>query len=233
MLKEEIVTRSPVRALDGLIGGGLKAGEIGVICSQSGVGKTSVLVQLALDKLLQGRRVIHVSFSQHSDYVMTWYNNMFAELAREQNIENAGGLRDELVRNRVLMNFNQDGITGEGILKSLRTMIVDGGFKADALIIDGYDFARGSADRLQGVKDFALELGLEVWYSCTIHREEGPYDGRGIPTVLAGFLDLLAVVITLEPKQSHIEIAIPKNRERFDPAAISLRLDPGTLLIKR
>ncbi len=75
-------------------------------------------------------------------------------------------MQSDLVKNRVLMNFNQDGISTEMILKSLKAMIVDGGFKADTLIIDGYDFSKSDADQLNAMKAFAKELDLSVWYSC-------------------------------------------------------------------
>jgi predicted ATP-dependent serine protease len=56
MINEELIQRSPIRILEKSIHGGLKAGEIGAVASQRGVGKTSVLVQVALDKLLQGKK---------------------------------------------------------------------------------------------------------------------------------------------------------------------------------
>ncbi len=52
MVKEDLIQRSPVRVFEKSLRGGLQSGEIGVIASQSGIGKTSVLVQIALDKLL-------------------------------------------------------------------------------------------------------------------------------------------------------------------------------------
>ena len=76
MLKEELIAKSPVRLLEKSIEGGLKTGNIGVIASRKGIGKTSVLVQLALDKLLQGEKVIHVSFTAHASYVISWYENI-------------------------------------------------------------------------------------------------------------------------------------------------------------
>ena len=79
MVKEELIQRSPVRIFEQSIHGGLKAGEIGVIASQSGIGKTSVLVQLGLDKLLQAKKIIHVSFTQHTHYVLAWYEDIFDE----------------------------------------------------------------------------------------------------------------------------------------------------------
>ena len=50
MVKEELIQRSPVRIFMNSIRGGLGPGELGLIASPSGIGKTSVLVQIALDK---------------------------------------------------------------------------------------------------------------------------------------------------------------------------------------
>lgn len=231
MVKQELIQRSPVRVFEKSIHGGLKAGDIGVIASRKGVGKTAVLVQIALDKLFQGKKVIHVSFTQHTDYVIAWYEDIFAEIAKKKNLENAAEVKNELVKNRVLMNFNQDGVTSDQILRSLRAMIVDGGFKADALIIDGYDFSRSTVERIAGVKKFATELGLEVWYTCTTSGDDPVLDKRNIPLVLKDYLDVIDVVIVLEPKLDYIQFSVSKDRATFNPNALDLKLDTKTLLI--
>jgi hypothetical protein len=231
MVKDELVQRSPVRIFEKSIHGGLKAGEIGIISSQSGIGKTSVLVQIALDKLLQSRKVIHVSFTQHTAYVLAWYEDIFEEFTKKKNLENAAEVKNGITKNRVLMNFNQDGVTVEQVLRSLRAMIVDGGFKAEALIIDGLDFNKIGVDRLSLVKDFAKELGLEVWYSLNVHSSGPQYDKRNIPLIIADYADITDVVIVLEPKPDHIELTVSKDRSTFNPEHMNLRLDPRTLLI--
>lgn len=231
MVKQELIQRSPVRIFEKSIHGGLKSGEIGVIASRKGVGKTAVLVQIALDKLFQGKKVIHVSFTQHTDYVIAWYEDIFSEIAKKKNLEHAIEVKNDLVRNRVLMNFNQDGITSDQILRSLRAMIVDGGFKADALIIDGFDFARTTVERISGVKQFAQELGLEIWYSCTVGADETVYDKRNIPLLLKDYVELIDVIVVLEPKQDFIQFSVSKDHASYNPAALELRLDTKTLLI--
>ena len=70
MVLSELIQRSPIRIFEQSIHGGLTPGELGIIASPSGIGKTSVLVQIALDKLLQDKKVIHISFTQHTDYVL-------------------------------------------------------------------------------------------------------------------------------------------------------------------
>jgi len=231
MILSELIQRSPVRIFEQSIHGGLKTGEIGIIASQSGVGKTSVLVQLALDKLLQGKKVIHVSFTQHNHYVLAWYEDIFDEFISKKNLENAGEVKNEVVKNRVLMHFNQDGMSKDQIIKSLRAMIIEGGFKADSVIIDGFDFSRADRERITGVKAFAQELGLSVWYSCTVPDGSGQYDKENIPLLFKDFADLVDVVIVLEPKPDHIELSVSKDRSTHDTKAMAMRLDPKTLLI--
>jgi len=231
MILNELLQRSPIRIFERSIHGGLGPGEIGIIASRAGIGKTSVLVQLALDKLLQGKKIIHVSFTQHANYVIAWYEDIFGEFIGRKNLENAGEIKNEVVKNRVLMNFNQDVMSKDQIIKSLRTMIVEGGFNAEAVFIDGLNFSLADRERIANVKAFAGELGLSVWYSCTVKEEGRQYDKQNIPLVLGDFADLVDVVIALEPKQDHIEFSVSKDRGSFDTKTMAMRLDPKTLLI--
>jgi len=232
MVKEELIQRSPVRIFEKSIHGGLKAGEIGIIVSQAGIGKTSMLVQLALDKLLQGKKVIHVSFTQHTHYVLAWYEDIFDELFIGKKLDNASDVKDEIVKNRVLMNFNQDVMSKEQILKSLRAMIKEGGFAAESIIVDGFDFSRAGREQIANVKTFAKELGLSVWYSCTV-KENGQlqYDADKMPLALKDYADLADIVIVLEPKPDHIELYVSKDRDAHGIETHAMRLDPKTLLI--
>ena len=231
MVISELVQRSPVRILMDSIHGGLEPGELGLIASPSGIGKTSVLVQIALDKLLQGKKVIHVSFAQHTDYVLVWYENIFQEFTRKKNLEVEQDVKDDIIKNRVLMKFNQDGLTVEQILKSLRALIKDGGFNADLVIVDGFDFSGAGKSNIAGVKTFAREMGVSVWYSCTVKGDEPLYDNRNIPLVLKDSADLFDVIIILYPKPDHIALGVTRNRDAYNPEHQALKLDPKTLLI--
>lgn len=231
MVKQELIQRSPVRIFEQSIKGGLKTGEIGIIASPNGIGKTSVLVQIALDKLLQAQKVIHVSFTQHNDYVLAWYENIFEEFIKKQDVENLSEVKDDLVKNRVLMHFNQAGISGDQVLRSLKAMIQEGGFKAESLIIDGFDFAQTNHEYIATVKAFARDLGLSIWYSCNFLEGASSYTAQKIPVIIKDYLDLVEVVIVLEPKTDHIALSVSKDRDAYNLEALALRLDPRTLLI--
>jgi len=231
MVKEELIQRSPVRVFMKSIQGGLKPGELGLIASPSGIGKTSVLVQIALDKLLQEQKIIHISFTQHNDYVLAWYNDIFNEFVMKKNLENEQDVRNDLVKNRVLMKFNQEGLTVDQITRSLRAMIRDGGFAANHLIIDGYSFSSAEGKNISRIKEFAVELGLSVWFSCTV-RDEPFYDVKNIPVIINDYAGFFDVIVTLNPKHDYIELAVSKDRELVSPENPALKLDPKTLLIQ-
>jgi len=229
MVLNELIQRSPVRIFEKSIHGGLKAGEIGIIASPSGIGKTSILVQLALDKLLQNEKVIHVSFHQHTNYVLAWYGDIFDEFTKKKNLEHSADVKTDLVKNRVLLNFSQDGVTEQQILKSLKALIVEGHFNALSIIIDGFDFSRTTRRSMEAVKAAAQELGVSFWYSCNVNDK--PFEKHNIPLVLKDYFDLLDVVIVMEPAPDHIELTAIKDRNSEDLEHLAVKLDPKTLLI--
>ena len=231
MVKEELIQRSPVRIFMNSIHGGLRGGELGLIASPSGIGKTSMLVQIAMDKLLQGKKVIHVSFTRHTDYVLAWYEDIFNEFIRKKNLENEEEVKNDIVKNRVLMRFTQEGHPVESIIKSLSAMIGDGGFNADCIIVDGFDFTATSQERVSKVKAFAAKMGVSIWYSCNVQGEKPLYDKRNIPLVIKDYEDCFEVIILMEPKQAHIALTVSKDRDSYNPEHMALELDHRTLLI--
>jgi hypothetical protein len=108
-------------------------------------------------------------------------------------------------------------------------MIVDGGFGAEVIIIDGFDFSIAERGRISALKDFAAETGICVWYSCDLAGSPA-YDKHGIPSVVKEFEDLIDVVIALEPKGACTELRVIKEHGSYSKAD-AVRLDPKTLLI--
>ena len=231
MVKSELIRRSPLRIFEKSIHGGLGNGNIGVVASRKGVGKTATLVHIATDKLLRGKHVIHVSFSSRVDHIITWYEDIFREIARKRDLESAVDVHDELVKNRVIMNFRQEGLKTGHILKSLRAMIQDGNFAADCVIFDGYDLDIAEKEDLLAIEKFARQINLEVWFSISLKGDEPLYDERGIPKMLLPYMDSLAVVITLLYSGDFVHLRVVKDHGTIDLKEMNLKLDPKTLLI--
>ncbi len=223
MIKDELFERSPIRCFEKATNGGLKAGELGLLTAKKGLGKTSVLVQFGVDTLLQDKQVVHVSFDQQSSNVISWYQDIFTEIAKKKNIANISDLVTELVRKRVILNFNQDAVALPQIVKTLKAL-EEGGITASCMVIDGVDLAKLTAADVQVVADYAKEAGAVVWFSANA-------DDGDINSVLpADLQNIFAAVVHLESKTDAIEVVLQKIHN--DPAKPSgLKLDSKTLLI--
>ena len=233
MVKDELIKRSPLRVFEKSIHGGLGTGNIGVLASPKGVGKTACLVHIATDKLLQGKHVIHVSYSSRVDHIITWYEDIFKEIAKTPKMRSALDEFDDLIRNRVIMNFKQDGTRTEQVLRSLEAMIVHANFRAQTVIVDGFDFAPAGPEELAKFKEFAGRLGLEIWFSASLRGEEPLFDEQGIPRELRPSLGVIDVLISLELHGDHVHFNLVQDHGRLAPRDLRLRLDPTTLLIAK
>lgn len=231
MVKTELIKRSPLRILEKSIHGGLEKGNIGVVASRKGIGKTACLVHIATDRLLQGQHVIHVSFSGRTDHIINWYEDIFKEIAKKRELESALDVHDEIIKNRVIMNFSQDGVTTEQIINGLDAMIRSGNFAADVIVVDGFDFEKASAEGFVALKEFAKDLGVVLWFSASLKGEEPVFNDRGIPQELEDMLDQVEVLVTLRYEKDHVQLRLVKDHNRENIEDLHLQLDPKTLLI--
>lgn len=228
MLKEELIKRSPLRILEKSIHGGVGQGNIGVITSKRGAGKTACLVHIAIDKLFQGKHVIHLSFSAKTDHIIDWYETLFQEIAEKRSLEGVREIHDSLVQNRVIMNFSQSGIRIEQAINSLKALITDGHFNADVIVIDGYNFNTGDISTFTTLKAFAKDHGITIWATADIG---GTFNEKGIPSNIVPFIDEIAVLINLHNQDNHIVLSLIKDHDRYVDEDLHLKLEPGTLLI--
>jgi len=231
MVIEDLVKRSPLRILENSIHGGLGKGNIGVLASRKGVGKTACLVHIATDKLFQDKPVIHVSYSSRVDHIIRWYEDIYRELARRMDLEPDTEIHDELVRKRVIMNFNQEGTRTEQVLRSLEAMVQHGRFAAETIIVDGFSFPQSSPDDLRRFKEFAGRMQLELWFSASLKGPEPLFDEQGIPVELRSCLDHIDVLITLRHWNDRVQLRLIKDHGYTSPSELRLSLDPTTLLI--
>ena len=223
MIKAELFERSAVRCIEKATNGGLKAGQLGLLTSKKGLGKTSVLVQFGLDDLFKGKQVFHVSFAQQSSYMISWYQDIFAEIAKKKNISNVSELLDEVVQKRVILNFNQDAVTLDQVVKTVKAL-AESGIKANSILVDGVDFSKVSADSLKVVADYAKENNISVWFSASS-------DSDVIADTLSSELEpLFACVLHLAQKSDSVELQALKLPEG-SANTLSVRLDSKTLLM--
>ena len=231
----ELNELSPLRVFDESLGGGLGRGNLGVLVSRHGVGKTACLVHLATDRLLHGEYVIHVSFSGNVEHVINWYKEVFREVAEGRSLDDAATVYNNILSNLVVMNFSQENVTIDKVLSSLETLIKHGSFKADAILFDGYKLTVATEEDVRKIKEFAQKMNLEVWFSVSPVRSDAMYDKYGVPDSMGKYVDLIDVLIGLvynEELDKVVMTAVKAPGEIMEkPMGVSL--DPKTMLISK
>ncbi|MBQ9494024.1 MAG: hypothetical protein IJR50_00120 [Treponema sp.] len=224
MNKDDFINHSPVRCFDKITNGGLQVGEMGLVTAKKGLGKTSVLVQFGLDALLHGKPLAHVSFDQHSSNVISWYDSIFAEIAKQKNITDNPELKDTVVRDRVILNFSQETFSLPKVINTLKALKT-GGVNISALIVDGMNLDKVSKDDIDAVSKFVKEENIVAWFSDT---KEGEKLDDSCRSELQPYFEAICHLL---PKTEGIALAVLKLR---DNAAIAetVSLDTKTLLMR-
>jgi hypothetical protein len=230
MVRKELIKRSPLRILEKSTHGGVGKGNIGVIASKKGVGKTACLVHIATDQLFSGKHIIHLSFSQNPNHIVWWYENIFKEIAKNYKLASAMDVHDEIIKNRLIINFEQKNISVKNIEEKIKIIIEKGNFNVETIIVDGYDFEKSDINEFKEFKNFALNNSFEFWFSATLKNCKT--NEIGIPEILLPYINDISVLICLEPKNDFIHLNLIKDHnEKIKTKNMHLKLDPHTLLI--
>ncbi len=220
MDKKDFIDHSPVRYFDKLSAGGLKASEMGLITAKKGLGKTSVLVQFGIDSLLQGKSLVHVSFDQHSSNVISWYSSILSEIAKKKHLNDISGLAEEIMRDRTILNFNQETFSLPKVVNTLKAL-KEGGINVGAVVVDGLDLEKTSKADLDCFKNFVAENGMTAWFSFTSESADLK------STLAADKLEDFATVCHIASAGNGLELSLLKNGEG------KVNLDPKTLLMTK
>ena len=164
MEKKDLIAHSPVRFFDATKAS-LKEGEMGLITAKKGLGKTSILVQFGIDSLLNDNALVHVSFDQQSSNVIAWYSSVLSEIAKKKNFS-AEEVNEEIVRNRTILNFNQETFTLPKVVNTLKAL-KEGGSKINSIVVDGLDLDKTSTDDLDCIANFVKSQKMTAWFSFT------------------------------------------------------------------
>lgn len=247
MLSKEVNERSPMRVFERSIHGGLGRGKIGVVLSRAGVGKTALLVHIALDNLLRDRRVLHISHEHAVDHVRAYYDELFNDIARRHKLEQQDMVRLDIERRRLIYSHlaksDEPPVSLRGGSSSISEIQETIGFAREVanfapevVIIDGFDFERASLEAVQTLEEMAREIDAEIWLSAKTRERvelasEAPAAPGSTPTPLRRFFDHLGVIVLLQPEGDVVRLRLLKDHDSPDVADLHLRLDPTTMRV--
>ncbi len=234
MLKKDLIDKNPLRILNPGAEKCADAQRMGLVIARAGIGKTAILVQMALDSLLRGNQVLHVSIGQSLEKTKTWYKDLFKDIAKTYELENFSEVKEEIIRNRMIMTFNENSYSHPKLEERLNDLVAQGLFDPHCIVVDGFDFANADRETLSAMRDFVYAKKLQVWFTATAHREDTRKSADGVPAPCHEVDDLFDTVIFLraESKRENLILDILKDATGRVEAGEKLDLDPETLLVK-
>jgi KaiC/GvpD/RAD55 family RecA-like ATPase len=230
MLKQELILRNPLAHLGFETEDILAAGGFGAVLAHAGVGKTALLVQLALNSMLRNQNVLHVSLNDPVNKVTLWYGELFHHLADQYEATQIKKLWDSMLPHRFIMTFRVESFSVPRLEERLNDLTEQGIFKPKMMIIDGLHCDTPTRPALVALKALAVKNGLHVWFTVHTHRQEKP-GNDGFPASFSPVADLFDLVLELQTEHANVHIKPLRGAAPTDPAAVLL-LDPSTMLIK-
>lgn len=233
MLKEDLIQKNPLRVLSPADQGKEVAPRMGLVMARAGLGKTAILVQIALDSMLRGNKVLHVSIGQTLEKTRIWYDDIFKYIAKAANLENAVEVQEETMRQRMIMTFNETSFSVVRLKERLKDLIDQEIFQPDCLVVDGFDCSASPEKILGELRELIQELNLNIWISAVSHRGDERVSDDGVPAPCHTASKLFDTVILLQPKSDKKGIALNIMKDDFHAgfSGKSLNLDPSTLMI--
>ena len=232
-MEKSMTDRSPVRIFERAIGGGLGAGNFGVVLSRPGVGKTAFLIGLAVDHLLQGKKVLYISTKESVEHISDFFEQIFQSMAESLGLDEVARRQLRMERNRHIHVYNRKTFSVDKLEQAVGFLDDAMGFTPTLVIMDGSPrFENTEEWELEGIRKLATKWGAEVWASSNTHREGQEVDARGVPAVVAKFDKHVDVVVDLVPENEHVEVKVIKEHDNPEIAQVQLEVDPRTMLLR-
>lgn len=230
MIKQELILRNPLRHLGFETEDILPAGGFGAVLAHAGVGKTALLVQLALNSMLRSRNVLHVSLQDPVNKVTLWYGELYNHLASQHEGAQINKLWDSVLPHRFIMTFRVESFTVPKLEERLNDLTIQGIFKPEMMIIDGFHCDASMRNTLIALKTLAGKNGMHVWFTVHTYSHEKP-GLDGLPASFSPVADLFDLVLELQTEHADVHIK-PLRGATANAPATDLLLDPSTMLIK-
>jgi len=233
MAEKSMIDRSPVRIFERAIGGSLGVGNLGVVLSRQGVGKTAFLIGLAVDQLLQGKKVLYISTQESVEHIHDFFEQIFHAMAESLEMDDVARRQLLMERNRQIQVYNRKTFSVEKLEQAVGFLEDAMGFSPDMVVMDGTPrFEHSEEWELDNIKELMNKWEAEWWASSSTHREGQEVDDRGVPEDVARFDDKLSVIVNLVPENDHTKVVLVKEHNNPEIAKVQLEVDPSTMLLR-
>lgn len=244
--EEKLIVPSGIRKLDEYIGGGLKAGQVGVWLGGTGVGKSIVLPHCGRRGVVEGLKVAHYTLELDDKdiaerYDAGWSSVALGDLAAQTKIvERRLASLGRQYGNSLIIKFYPTRTATLNTIRSHVRQLHSLGFKPDLLVVDYLDLLKPLTSYNDEYADLgaitadlrglAGELSLPIWTATQVNRgglnvEVVDLEHIGDSLKKAQIADIVvAICMTKEERQKNeARLYLAKNRN--GPTGVTVKIE--------
>lgn len=220
-VSQELYSGSPVAPLAAALDARLTAGAVGIVVAPPGIGKSTMLVHLALRAMLVGDGVLHVALRDTVEHARAHYDEVFrAVFARTRMLlDGRDGVEAQVVaeRHRMIHSFAGRPFDADQVRRHLELLGEAAQFRPKLLLLDGFEL-EGLERHFTAVAELARHAGAMAWVSV---RADGP-----LPPSLAQRAGAVLRLASHGPVV-HLTLEGTDHRLALDPSALLESSDEG------
>jgi len=207
-------------------------GNLGLVMSRAGVGKTAFLTGIGVDALLSGQKVLHISLERTIDKIRDQYDEkLVGMLKRNKKLEHLSALQLTMERNRHIHTYIGQSFTVDRLRQVLDLLRDSMEFVPAVIILDRMEYAEVDEPAIAEIRALAAEVGAEMWMACRTHRD-GPQAAPGhLPPPADGFEQHVDLAFRLDPYNAKVRLHVLKDQQEMIEKDLNILLDPKTLLL--
>jgi len=249
--------RKPVPCLDLLdeqIGGGLSGGELGVILSPTGGGKSMMLVKFASTALLLGKNVVYYSLELAERVIGNRFDACLNDIQLKNVLDNPDAIRERIEELKKMGGnlFIKEFPTGSATVNTVRNhikILERDGFRPDEIFVDYADIMKPTSTYAEKrhsltqiyetLRALSMELDIPIWTASQAGRSainSARFDLSVISESL-GKAQTADVILGLartdeNKREKKAQLIVLKNRNGNDGFELPLLFDTSKVFIE-
>lgn len=203
--------------------------KLSLFLARHGVGKSAVLINLALDQLLAGHQVLHFTTGMTSEKTHQYYQELFTDYTRHYPA-NATKTWDEVYQNFTVVSYMEIENLIADLESEMHTIVDNANIHPSLVLIDGLESNEQTAQDLARIKAVAEEHHARFAAGMNIHRNGDGAVNLEKPLSLAK--EHAANVYWLEPSPENDRINIERMTDADHAQLLNVFFCPHDFIFK-
>ncbi len=166
MNDESVTEAQPLHLVGGFVD--VPESALSLFLARHGVGKSAVLINLALDQLIDGKQVLHFTTGMTSEKTHQYYKELFQEYSRHYSTY--GKSWDDIYHNFTVVSYMETANMIDDLENEMHTIVDNANLHPSLVILDGLEASEQTVHDLARIKAVAQEHHARFAAAMVIHR---------------------------------------------------------------